>query len=125
MAGIKTAAAAGKPGSHVTPGIAPDAPTNSAAAEPEKPKLTSAELRSLFDRYETEHAKVEQAEAVVETAAAARSEAVKAIVEAVGHKGPYKDSKTGALFTVSVRKNQTTGGTTYSFRKQSEVKTTL
>lgn len=58
-------------------------------APPEAHKFTTEQLKALGATFTKEQAALDAAEAVYEKARARRSDAVKAIVEACGHKGPF------------------------------------
>ena len=108
-------------GSHVVPGIEEDAPKKPSAETDtqasEAPKLTSEQLRGLFDSWKAADAELDTIKATVEAAATKRSNAVKTIVEALGNKGPWVVD--GVRLSVSVR------GDTYSMSKESDAKLTL
>lgn len=109
--------------SHVVPGIDEDprqtkVPGSDAAVEaPAKPALTSEELRALFDGWKAADKELETIKSTVDAAATKRSNTVKALVEALGNKGPWMVD--GVRLSVSVR------GDTYSMSKESDAKLTL
>jgi len=84
-------AKAKKNGSHLVNDIAPDAPETLSDADvvEEKPPLTTEELNAMFDAVDSYDGKVAALNAELETLKAGRSDAVKAIVDAVGNKGPW------------------------------------
>jgi len=105
--------------SHVVDGVEPDLkpePTSAPEAAA-KPALTSDELRAMFDAVEATRADVEAANAALEAAKDKRSEAVKAIVEAVGNKGPW--TVNGVRLSVTVR------GDRYNMQREGDAKLVL
>lgn len=85
--------------------------------EPAAPAPTHDELRALFAAVRDHDGQVEAAEHELEIRKAYRSAAIKAIVEAVGNKGPW--TVDGETISVSAR------GDSYTFRRQRVARLTL
>lgn len=86
------------------------------AAEP-KPALTTEQLQALFADYDAANAELEQVKQTIEAAAQRRSAAVRAIVEAVGNKGPWNIG--------GVRMSVTERGGKFHITRESDAKLTL
>lgn len=112
--------AAKKTGSHVVQGIDEDPRQTTvpgADAPAQKTPLTSDELRALFDAWKAAGKELDAVKATVEAAAVKRSDAAKAIVDALGNKGPWNVD--GDRLSVSVR------GDRYNMQRESDAKLTL
>jgi len=112
-------AKAKKNGSHLVNNIEPDAqaPREESSPESAKEPLTSEALRALFDSWRDADTELATIEKTIEAAKDKRSVAVKAIVDALGNKGPW---------TVDgVRLSVTERGGRYNMQRESSPKLTL
>jgi transposase len=109
-----------KKNSHLVDGIEPDSAPDTASAvatEVEKPRLTTEQMRELFDDWKAADGELDAVKAKIDAAAEKRSECVRAIVEALGNKGPW---------TVDgVRLSATERGGRFNMQRESDAKFTL